>query len=107
MIITAHAIEAHHEDVEAKCLEDGYSKESCSKCDYVWTRKIPATGHQNVDEVIEREATDELYGIKHMECKDCFEKIKTVQYVNNGFSSHGKLSVDGTDLVDKNGEKFQ
>lgn len=96
-----------YEDVPAKCLEDGYHKESCSKCDYVWTRKIPATGHQNIDEVIEREATADLYGIKNLECKDCFEVIDTIEFVNNGFSHHGKLSVNGTDLVDEHGEKFQ
>ncbi len=96
-----------YEDVEPGCLEDGYHKESCSKCDYVWISKKAATGHQNVDEVIEREATVELYGIKNLECKDCFTVIKTVEYVNNGFSHHGKLSVSGTDLVDENGEKFQ
>lgn len=96
-----------YEDLEPTCTEEGYHKESCSKCDYVWTSKKQATGHLNVDEVIDREATDELYGIKSLECKDCFEKIKTVEYVNNGFSHHGKLSVNGTDLVDENGEKFQ
>lgn len=96
-----------YEDVEATCTVDGYHKESCSKCDYVFTYKNPATGHQNVEEVIEREATDELYGIKNRECKDCFEVLETIQYANNGFSRHGKLSVDGRDLVDKNGEKVQ
>ena len=96
-----------YEDVEPTCKNDGYHKETCSKCDYVYEVKKNATGHINVDEIIEREATDELYGIKHLQCKDCFENVKTVEYANNGFSRHGKLSVDGRDLVNQYGEKVQ
>ncbi len=93
--------------VDPTCTEDGYYGEECTRCDYTLTNKIAATGHQNVDTVIDRVATDELYGIKHRECKDCFETIETIEYANNGFSRHGKLSVNGTDLVNKDGEPVQ
>lgn len=96
-----------YEIVEPTCTEDGYYQESCNRCDYVWKNIKLATGHGTIEYVIEREATDELYGIKNKECLDCGEKIETIEYVNNGFSHHGKLSVNGRDLVDQYGEKFQ
>lgn len=92
---------------EPTCSENGYDTETCKRCDYEYTNILLKTGHKNIDYVILREATDDLYGIKCKECKDCFERIEVVNYQNNGFSKHGKLSVSGKDLVDKNGDKVQ
>ena len=89
------------------CTEDGYTHTYCTKGDVDYTVKEPATGHLNTYYVIDIKADDKSNGRKHKECDDCGMIFGTVDYAANGYSDHGKLSVDGTKLVDKNGNPFQ
>ena len=53
------------------------------------------------------QATDRQLGRKLPVCHMCGLEGKLVKYANNGVLDHGKLSVNGPDLVDEHGEKFQ
>ena len=92
---------------EPTCTEDGAIITTCENCSYRITRKIRALGHEKSDYVITKEATSTSPGIKTMYCLRCGEVINEIEYVNNGYLTHGKLKVVGTDLVDCNNEKYQ
>ena len=93
--------------VEPTCEEDGSTTTLCHNCDYSYTVKEAATGHQHCHYVIDLEATATETGRRHKECDDCGATFQSVDYAANGFSEHGKLSVEGTNLIDEHGEKFQ
>ncbi len=95
------------EEVLATCSEDGYYRKTCCDCGYTQEVIYPATGMHSYRYEITIKATDDHYGYKRPICKMCGLKGERVAYVNNGFSDHGKLSVNGADLVDEYGEKFQ
>ena len=96
------------EVIEATCTENGKSIETCKNCDKEpYERILFATGHNNTEFVISKEAAVDRIGEKQLLCKDCNTILKTVKYANNGYFAHGKLSVKGKDLVDENGDKFQ
>ena len=94
--------------VDPTCTERGYIKECCKNCDYERiARYTMSLGHQNVEYVVDKEATIYSSGIRHLECKDCNHEFAKVNYYKNGFNIHGKLSVNGRDLVDRYNSKFQ
>lgn len=94
-----------HELVETReeptCTENGLIHAECKNCTYKYNKVLSATGH-DYEVKIEKEATDTEYGIKYEECATCHTVGKRYEYVNNGFSSHGKLRVVGTKLLDEN-----
>ena len=95
------------EEVEPTCGEDGYYRETCTNCDYCYEIVYQMTNeHTYIYEII-GEATDDYLGYKQQVCEGCGVEGNLVQYANNGFLDHGKLSVVGPDLVDEHGEKFQ
>lgn len=56
------------------CTEAGWEPyEACSRCDYTTYREIPTTGHDFVW-VVDQEATEDQFGIKHEQCSVCNEK---------------------------------
>lgn len=93
--------------VEPTCKDEGTITYLCHKCDYRSVTEIPKTEHKNVHVVIDEEAGIDGVGRRHLQCLDCGKKWVSSEYAGNGFSYHGKLSVDGPDLVDQNGNKFQ
>ena len=95
------------EHVDETCTEDGHITYSCINCDYSYEERLAATGHEKFEYVIIKEATKKTPGTRSRVCSKCREVMHTSNYVDNGFSAHGKLSVVGPDLVDSKGEKFQ
>ncbi len=96
------------EEIKATCTENGKLIETCKNCDKEpYERIIFATGHNNTEFRITKAALKDGVGEKELYCKDCNVVLKTTNYVNNGYFAHGKLSVNGKDLVDENGDKFQ
>ena len=99
-----HVIE--REIVSPTCSEDGYRREKCKYCTFVNEFKLSATGHTEGDFKIIGDAKDGL--VKRITiCKECEMRVDEVTVANNGYFAHGKLSVVGPDLVDKDGEKVQ
>lgn len=96
-----------HETKDATCSKEGYIKNTCKICGYVDKVSVPKTEHQNLVYVIDEAAPKDGIGYRHLECSDCGKKFAQEEYVGNGYAEHGKLSVSGADLVDKDGEKFQ
>lgn len=92
--------------IDATCTEKGTIHITCKNCNYVSNKKTDALGHNYVY-VIDKEATDEEYGLRHRECTRCGDKGEIIEYVNNGFSRHGALRVSGINLVDKNGDMMR
>lgn len=63
------------------CTEDGNTKGSrCSVCGYIIDEYdiLPATGHNESDWIVDREATKDITGYKYKECLDCYEIIEEV-----------------------------
>lgn len=92
--------------VPVTCTEYGNSFTKCHNCDYEKENILKPTGHSIVY-IIDKEPTDTGCGYRHRECENCDYCESKMAYVNNGFSTHGKLQVVGPDLVDQYGEKFQ
>lgn len=95
------------DELQATCSENGYYHKTCQNCDYYEEVIYPATGVHSFKYEISVKATAERYGYKRPVCKMCGLKGERVAYAANGYSDHGKLSVQGADLVDEHGEKFQ
>ena len=96
----------YEELVEATCTKNGMFIVKCHNCPYIERKIIFSEGH-NYIYIVTKDVTEDEYGIKHKECLKCHDKQKDIAYVENGFSKHGKLSVKGADLVDKNNKKVQ
>lgn len=92
--------------VESTCLEDGEKITTCEKCDYYKTEVLKANGHEVYYDVL-REPMNGECGYRVKCCKNCSFSGDSVAFVNNGFAHNGKLSVNGADLVNQYGEKFQ
>ena len=95
------------EEKEPTCSEDGYFLDYCLNCDYRYKLDYAATNEHELKYEIINPASDTRYGLKQLKCTTCEYSGDYIRYINNGYSDHGKLSVDGPDLVDSNGEKFQ
>ena len=52
-------------------------------------------------------ATENTLGVKKIGCKWCSYTFKEFKYVDNAYHRNGKLSVNGRDLVNQYGEKYQ
>ena len=110
-VIYSESVEIHHEIetviIDATCEEDGKIKEACKNCDYIVETSITATGHDFSKLVITSEAKKDGISRRNCVCEHCDKILSREKFANNGFFAHGKLSVNGPDLVDKDGEKFQ
>lgn len=103
--IKEHAFVVDEKD--PTCDEDGYEKRYCIDCGLIdYSYSFSKTGHDYHYQVT-KEMTEDALGEKEFVCTKCHDVIKTVNFIPNGFRDHGKLSVSGRDLVDKNGEPFQ
>ena len=92
--------------VPVTCTTYGSSFTKCHNCDYESENILKPTGHSIVY-IIDKEPTSTECGYRHRECENCDYCESKMAYVNNGFSTHGKLQVVGPDLVDQYGVKFQ
>lgn len=95
------------ERVEATCLEDGFKKETCEHCGYVKETVLQSKGHTEGEYVISDNLGKDEVGTRKSVCSVCNEGFNEVKFANNGYFAHGKLSVNGSDLVDKDGQKVQ
>ena len=96
---------------EGSCTERQKIMKYCHNCDYQKVEGyVEALGHDYGEYVITKEATVKNAGTKTRTCNRCGE-VETMNYFYQfsqiGFSTHGKLSVNGTHLVDQNGDIFQ
>lgn len=93
--------------IEATCEKDGKIVDTCKNCDYEQEILVNATGHVMGDLVITTDGGKDGISRRNCLCANCEKVLVREKVANNGYFAHGKLSVDGPDLVDKDGEKFQ
>ena len=89
------------------CLQDGKTKSTCKHCGTFTYKSDLSEGHLPGAVRIITEPTSTKVGKKEVVCQNCQEVYRTFNYVNNDYFSNGKLSVNGPDLVNQNGDKFQ
>ena len=92
---------------EQDCVTNGITKYTCSLCGDSYNFETYPTGHVLDSLVEDILPTDEQIGQRHTTCSVCHGTIRTYNYVNNGYNFNGKLSVNGRDLVNQDGEKIQ
>ena len=92
---------------EKTCTVDGEVKYTCRVCDHSYTEIDEASGHTKGNPTIVSEPSGSNPGIKRYNCTKCGALIKEEKYYNTPYQQNGKLSVNGRDLVNQNGEKFQ
>ena len=92
---------------EATCTEDGITKRTCINCNLEQEIKIYRTGHEIGGIAITKQPTSSAIGQRAVKCKNCDAVLRTLDYVNNAYNFNGKLSVDGANLVNKSGRKYQ
>ena len=92
---------------EKTCTVDGEVKYTCRVCDHSYTEIDEASGHTKGDPTIVSEPSGNNPGIKRYNCTKCGTLIKEEKYYDTPYQQNGKLSVDGRDLVNQNGDKFQ
>ena len=92
---------------EVTCTENGYVEYSCANCDISGHYTTYATGHERGELTVRRKPTSMVVGKREICCSKCGELMKTQSFVDNGYFANGKLSVEGPDLVNQYGEKFQ
>lgn len=96
------------ERVEATCVENGYESCHCTNCDYIeYYGTLPSTGIHNLERIIIKEPNGTQAGKVGFKCTMCEEIFSSAKCYQNGHYIHGKLKVEGADLVDQNGDKFQ
>lgn len=93
--------------IDATCEEDGKIITKCKNCDYKREQVIPAKGHVSGPYVIKEQASKIKAGTRALTCANCGKELAVVEYSDNTYLTHGKLSVNGKNLVDKNGVPFQ
>ena len=92
---------------EVTCTENGTRKRYCIYCDDSKEITDYAKGHVRGRVVVTKSQTSTTVGKRDVKCSNCNETMQTLNYVNNGYSFNGKLSVKGADLVNKSGRKYQ
>lgn len=91
----------------ATCTTSGLVERKCKNCGKVESTYTPATGHTFGGFVIDEYASFTKPGKRHIICKNCGIMLNSQNYVLNCYPTHGKLSVQGRDLVDRDERKFQ
>ena len=92
---------------EVTCTENGQTKRVCIHCGNEQIITDYAKGHVRGKIVVTKSQTSTSVGKRDIKCSICSQTMKTLDYVNNGYNFNGKLSVDGADLVNKTGRKYQ
>lgn len=92
---------------EATCTENGLSRKTCKNCGDSEEKTIYSQGHVRGRVVVTKSQTSTTVGQREVRCANCKIALKTMDFVNNSFLFHGKLSVDGRDLVNQYGSKVQ
>ena len=92
---------------EVTCTENGTRKRYCIYCDDSKEITDYAKGHVRGRVVVTKSQTSTTVGKRDVKCSNCNGTMQTLNYVNNGYSFNGKLSVKGADLVNKSGRKYQ
>jgi len=92
---------------EATCTENGSTKRECIHCGHTQNITLYKTGHTAGKLAITKQPTNTSIGQREVRCEDCNATLRTLDYVNNGYNFNGKLSVDGANLVNKSGRKYQ
>ena len=93
--------------INATCTEDGKIIKKCKNCDYEREQIVAATGHEIGPYVIKKQANKATPGTRALTCANCGAELGVYEYSENSYLNHGKLSVNGKNLVDKNGVPFQ
>ena len=110
-VIYSENVEIHHEFetvvIDATCEENGSIKDICKRCNLVNETPIAAIGHDYTKLVVTTDGGKDGISRRNCMCEHCDKVIAREKFANNGYFAHGKLSVNGADLVDKDGEKFQ
>lgn len=95
------------EVIDATCTKDGKKTIKCNNCNYIEETILPKTGHNKTEFMVTVEPTLDAPGKKQIVCLNCGEVFKEERIFLNGYLGHGKLSVNGRDLVDASNNKFQ
>ena len=92
---------------EATCTENGQAKRICKNCEAETITTLYKTGHKDFKLVVTKQPSLSEAGEREARCVSCDETLRTLAYVNNGYNFNGKLRVEGADLVNKSGMKYQ
>lgn len=92
---------------EVTCTENGITRRTCENCGDSKDLTDYAKGHVRGRIVVKKSQTATTVGKRDVLCSKCNQTMKTLNYVNNGYNFNGKLSVEGADLVNKSGRKYQ
>jgi hypothetical protein len=92
---------------ELDCVTKGITKYTCKICNDTYEYITYPTGHVLDELDVDIMPNDNQVGKRHTTCSVCKDTINTYNYVNNGYFFNGKLSVNGRDLVNQNGEQIQ
>ena len=92
---------------EVTCTENGETRRYCIHCGNEQLLKDYAKGHEVGSVAIVKYPSATENGIKEIRCSKCKEAIRSIEFVNNAYTYNGKLSVKGSDLVNKSGRKVQ
>ena len=92
---------------ELTCSRDGIVDDVCKVCNTSKRTITPSIGHIMGTPTIKVYPTVSSQGEREFKCQYCEIVMKTQKYVDNGYYKNGKLSVNGRDLVNQYGQKFQ
>lgn len=93
--------------VPKTCEQNGQTKYTCKNCDLTFVDTEYKEGHVQDEIKVVLPATSNTLGTKQIKCKNCDHIISEFNYVDNAYHKNGKLSVNGRDLVNQYGEKYQ
>lgn len=89
------------------CTRDGITNKVCTICSDTIRSVEKATGHKMGNPTVVIYPTSTTQGKREFKCENCYTVMLTQNYVDNGYFENGKLSVNGRDLVNQYGQKFQ
>ena len=92
---------------QRSCTVNGEVEYKCINCDYSYVETEYATGHKEGEIKVVIQPTSSTLGTKRSTCQYCNYVYKEFNFVDNAYNKNGKLSVNGRDLVNQYGEKYQ
>ena len=93
--------------VEPKCTEKGYTLLVCKNCGFDHKTNFTDPKGHTIEFIVDRPATSTLCGLKHKGCIECDYVEESFEFIENDYSTHGALHVDGIYLKDSHNEKFR
>ena len=111
-LMNARTYRKEHEYIEevvkeVTCTENGQTRRYCIHCGNEQFLTDYSKGHVFGSVAVVKSPSSTENGIKDLRCANCKETMRSIEFVNNGFTFNGKLSVNGRDLVNKFGQKIQ